>query len=184
MIEPTVRTGTPADMPAIMALAELGAEENGMVPYNLNAIASEFWPALHVDHGIVGVIGPPDALEGAVLLRVTTFWYGFSGGPEAKPMLEERWLYVKKEFRAPSFDRKEFRGLKGGRARKLCEFAKSTADSLGLPLMIGILSDIRLPAKQKLYERLFGEPNGVSWIYRPPSAMKAAPDDQVIQASV
>jgi hypothetical protein len=175
VIEPSVRTGIPADMPALMDLAKLGAEENGMVPYNLNAIAAEFWPALNLDYGIVGIIGPPDAPEGAVLLRVTTFWYGFSGGSEARPMLEERWLFCKKEFRA----------VKGGRARKLCEFAKSSADLLGLPLMIGILSDIRLDAKQRLYERVFGEPCGVSWIYRPKSAMKAAPeDDQVIQASV
>lgn len=175
MIEPSVRTGIPADMPALMELAKLGAEENGMAPYNLNAIAAEFWPALNLDHGIVGIIGDREGEpEGAVLLRVTTFWYGFNQGPDARPMLEERWLYCKKEFRA----------VKGGRARKLCEFAKSSADLLGLPLMIGILSDIRLDAKERLYERVFGERRGVSWIYRPPSAMKAAPDDQVAQASV
>ncbi len=172
MLEPSVRTGLPADMASLMELAKLGAEENGMVPCNLNAIAAEFWPALNLDYGIVGIIGPQEAPEGAVLLRVTTFWYGFSGGSEARPMLEEKWLFCKKEFRA----------AKGGRARKLCEFAKSSADLLGLPLMIGILSDIRLEGKTRLYQRIFGEPCGVSWMYRPKSAMKAVPDDQVIQA--
>ena len=171
-----VRTGTPADMATLMEMAKLGAQENGMVPFDINQIAKEFWPALHLDFGIVGIVGPSDGtIEGAVLLRITTFWYGFKEGPQAKPMIEERWLWTHQDYRA----------AKGGRARKLCEFVKTTSDQLGLPLMIGILSNIRLESKIKLYERVFGKPCGVTWMYRPPQiAERAAPSDQILQASI
>ncbi len=171
-----VRTGVPSDIMPIMEMAKMGAEENGMVPYDLNAILHEFWPALHLDHGIVGLVGEPNGKpEGAVLLRVTNFWYGFREGPRSRPMLEERWLWTDPKFRA----------AKGGRARKLCEFAKASAETLGLPLMIGILSNIRLDAKIRLYERVFGKPNGCSWYYEAPSVpARAAPSDMVREATL
>lgn len=167
-----VRVGTPEDIEAIMLMADQGARENGQVPHDMNRVLHEFWPALHLDHGIVGLVGPEDGKpEGCILLKVSKFWYGFEEGENARPMLEEKWLFVTSEARA----------AKGGRARKLCEFAKMTAERMGLPLMIGILSTIRLDAKVRLYERVFGKPTGMCW-FVPPStltAQKAAPDDPV-----
>lgn len=170
-----VRVGTPGDIEAIMLMANDGALENGQVPHDMNRVLREFWPALHLDGGIVGIVCQEDGKpEGCILLKVVNFWYGFTDGDDARPILEERWLYVKKEFRA----------AKGGRARKLCEFAKKSAETLGLPLMIGILSTIRLEAKTKLYERVFGKPTGVCWLVSPPQAEKAAPVDPPIHPSV
>jgi hypothetical protein len=63
------------------------------------------------------------------------------------------------------FVRPEFRSAKGGRASRLCEFAKSTADKLEMPLLIGVLSTHRAAGKVRLYERHFGKPAGAYWLY-------------------
>lgn len=169
-----IRVGTPKDIERIMLMADCGARENGQVPHDMNRILHEFWPALHLDGGIVGIVGPKDGEpEGCILLKVTKFWYGFDNGDDARPILEERWLFVSPEYRAG----------KVGRARKLCEFAKTTAERMGLPLMIGILSTIRLDAKVRLYERVFGKPTGMCWYIEPPSAEQRAAPDEPVHAS-
>ena len=84
-----------------------------------------------------------------VLLRVSEYWYSDA------PFLEEMCVYVHPDFRA----------AKGGRARKLVEFAKQASEKLGLPLMIGILSNSRTDAKTRLYERQFGTPAGAFFLY-------------------
>jgi hypothetical protein len=69
--------------------------------------------------------------------------------------LEEMCVYVHPDYRA----------AKGGRARKLVEFAKKVSEELELPLMIGILSNSRTDAKTRLYERQFGAPAGAFFLY-------------------
>jgi len=165
-----VRVGTPDDVEDCMVMADMGARENGMAPHDMNQILQGFWPSLKLDHGIVGIVGEKGGKpEGCVLLRVTNFWYGFQEGEKSKPMLEERWLWTHPDYRS----------AKGGRARKLCEFAKTSAERLGLPLMIGILSNIQLESKMRLYRRVFGEPTGYCWYIEP----RAAPSDQLSQAA-
>ena len=97
----------------------------------------------------MGVIGKPDHIEGLVLLRIHSQWY--SDGE----FLEEMCVYVHPDYRAS----------KGGRARKLVEFAKKCSEELHLPLMIGVLSNSRTDAKIKLYERQFGTPAGTFFLY-------------------
>jgi hypothetical protein len=113
-------------------------------------VAGEIWAALHNDHGIVGVIGNTgDMLEGFVLLRVGNTWYSQA------EIIEEKTVFVSKKFRS----------AKGGRARKLCEFSKKVADELGLPLLIGILSNQRTKGKVEMYKRVFGDPAGAFFLY-------------------
>lgn len=148
--EVVIRTGQPQDMPAIMEMAAEVARENGIVMMDTSKVAMEFLPALHLDGGIVGIIGEDrNKPEGFILLRIARQWYS------SEPTLEERVAYVREEFRAK----------KGGRARKLCEFAKRTAETLRLPLTIGILSNQRTEAKVRLYTRCFGPPAGAFWLY-------------------
>ncbi len=150
MSEFDLRIATPDDLPKIMDLAREICEENGFLRANLALLASEFWPALNMDHGICAVIGKPGSeIEGLVLLRVGTLWYS------DEIVLEEKVLCVGSKYRA----------AKGGRARALCEFSKKSADSLGLPLLIGILSHGRQAAKVRLYTRQFGEPAGAFFLY-------------------
>jgi len=47
----------------------------------------------------------------------------------------------------------------------LCDFAKKVSDTIGLPLVIGVLSNQRTKGKIKLYERQFGEQSGAFFLY-------------------
>jgi hypothetical protein len=145
-----VRIGTPADVDDFMDLALMGAHENGFAPPDPVKILKDVWAALHCDHGITGVIeGPQRRLEGAVLLRIGDPWY------TRQLVLEERAIYIHPDYR----------GAKGGRAARLCEFTKFIADQLGIPLMIGVLSNTRTEAKVRMYRRIFGEPAGAYFLY-------------------
>ena len=147
----TIRTGTPDDMTEVMKLAIAAAEENGFLDASAELLARAMWPALNQDHGLCGVIGAPQApLEGFVLLHIGTMFYS------TQQCVEEKCVFVSPEYRS----------AKGGRARRLCEFSKHVADTLDLPLLIGICSSSRTQAKVKLYTRLFGEPSGAYWLYR------------------
>lgn len=145
-----VRVGTPDDLDRAMEWASLAAIDNALVDPDKHKLLQMFWPALNCQNGIMGIIGEPGKpFEGAILLTVGELWYSPS------PVLEERVVFVNPEFRS----------AKGGRARKLCEFAKSAAKQLDLPLAIGILSNKRTAAKIRLYQRMFGEPVGVYFLY-------------------
>lgn len=148
--ELNVRIGTPDDVDNIMELALNACTENGFVDAVPARLLTEIWPALNRDHGLIGIIGEPgEKPEAAVLLRIGSMWYS------DQQVLEEKAVFV-----AP-----EFRGAKAGRARRLVEFSKQAADTLGIPLIIGILSDHRTEAKIRLYERQFGKPSGAFFLY-------------------
>jgi GNAT superfamily N-acetyltransferase len=145
-----IRVGTPEDIDAIMEIALSACEENGFVDPNPAKLLGEIWPALNLDKGLLGVIGEPGGkMEGAVLLRIGAMWYS------DKEVLEEKAIFIHPDYRS----------AKGGRARRLCQFSKHVADSLGIPLIIGVLSNNRTEAKVRLYERQFGKPSGAFFLY-------------------
>ena len=145
-----IRVGTPEDIDAIMEIALSACEENGFVDPTPAKLLGEIWPALNLDKGLLGVIGEPGGkMEGAVLLRIGAMWYS------DKEVLEEKAIFIHPDYRS----------AKGGRARRLCQFSKHVADSLGIPLIIGVLSNNRTEAKVRLYERQFGKPSGAFFLY-------------------
>jgi len=156
-----IRLATPDDLDEVMRLAVTACQENGFLDASAELLAKEIWPALNQDHGICAVIGPADtkAIEGLVLLRIGAMWYS------QQVVVEEKAIFVYPQFRS----------AKGGRARKLCEFSKQVADELGLPLIIGVLSNTRTQAKVKMYTRIFGAPAGAFFLY----GAKAAPGREV-----
>jgi hypothetical protein len=146
----TIRIGTPDDVHEVMKLATMVSEENGFLAPDQRVILGEVWAALNQDHGIIGIIGEPgEPIEGGVLLRIGHMWYS------SDYVLEERVIFTHPDFRS----------AKGGRAKRLCEFSKTTADALGLPLLIGVLSNDRTEAKVRMYERIFGKPSGAFFLY-------------------
>jgi len=145
-----IRIGVPEDLDEIMKLAVSATEENGFLNPSASKLAAEIWPALHQDHGIVGIIGRHNGpIEGLVLLRIGHMWYSET------MIVEEKAIFIYPEFRS----------AKGGRAKKLCEFSKQVADNLGIPLIIGVLSNSRTEAKVRMYERQFGPPSGAFFLY-------------------
>lgn len=157
----TVRVGVPEDLDQVMELARMMHEEIGITSLDPSLILPEIWGALNLDRGIMGLIGAPGAqLEGGILLRFGTLFYS----PEE--ILEEKGLFIHPEYRS----------AKGGRAARLCEFAKHASESLGKPLFIGVQNDVRTQGKLKLYERMFGPSIGAFFLWRPEhsSAQEAA----------
>lgn len=145
-----IRVGVPEDIEEIMVIAIQAAEENGFLEANPRKLAEEIYPALCQDHGIVGLIGRKgEAIEGIVVLRIGTMWYSDT------PVVEEKAIFIHPEFRS----------AKGGRATRLCEFSKKVSDTLGIPLIIGVLSNNRTEAKVRMYERQFGKPSGAFFLY-------------------
>ncbi len=147
----TIRLGIPGDLPEIMELAILSTDENALLPPDMGKIASKIWPLLHRDHGLVGCItSDPSRIEGVVILQIGEMWYS-----SATPILEELVIFIHPDYRS----------AKGGRARKLSQFSKRAAEQLGLPLMIGVLSDIRTKGKVRMYEREFGPSSGSFFLW-------------------
>ena len=145
-----IRLANPQDLDEIMSIAMMACDENGFLNPNPAKLAGEIWPALHQDHGLCAVIGKPGGMiEGLVLLRIGNMWYSDS------QVVEEKAIFIHPDFRS----------AKGGRASKLCEFSKKVADSLGIPLIIGVLSNHRTSAKVRMYERQFGPPSGAFFLY-------------------
>ncbi len=152
MSEPTleIRLATASDMDEVMKLAVVACEENGFLNASAELLAKEIYPALCQDHGLIPVIGPPGgAIEGLALLRIGAMWYSHA------TVVEEKAIFVYPKFRS----------AKGGRARRLCEYSKHVADTLGVPLLIGILSNTRTEGKVRMYKRIFGEPAGAFFLY-------------------
>jgi hypothetical protein len=145
-----VRVAVPDDLDEIMRIAMMACDENGFLNPSPGKLAAEIWPALHQDHGICAVIGKPGGpIEGIVLLRIGHMWYSDT------MIVEEKAIFIHPDFRA----------AKGGRAKRLCEFSKQVADTLGIPLIIGVLSNSRTEAKVRMYERQFGAPAGALFLY-------------------
>lgn len=157
-----VRFGVPADVHHFMDLCGLCAEENGLTGMSIEKVLGEVWASLNNDHGLVGVIGEVGRpLEGGVLLRVDNTSYSY------EPILVERAIFVHPSYRGGrSCD------IRGGHARRLCEFAKNCSDVLDMPLLIGILTSERAKGKVRLYERIFGEPNGAYWLVNAKTGLK------------
>ena len=145
-----VRTGRPSDIDGLMHIALMACEENAVTAADPHKLLRDIWPALNLDHGIVGIIGD-DPIEAAILLKTEPFWYA----PDDQLCLLERAIFVHPEYRS----------AKGGRARLLCEWAKNASKELEMPLIIGVLSSERTEAKMRLYMRQFGEPAGMYFIY-------------------
>lgn len=154
----TIRLGTPDDLDQVMEAAFMAVQEIGLVKPDPVKLLAEVWPSLHKDGGLVGIIeGEDGKAQGGVLLRISKMFYS------DQEVLEERVVFVLPEYRAK----------KGGRARKLCDFSKKAAEELGIPLLIGVMSNVRTEAKVRMYERQFGKPTGAVFLYNmPPKAMK------------
>lgn len=153
-----VREGVADDFNEVMRLSMNAANENALVAPSELIVADNVYAALTGKHGAVGVIGgrPGEQLEGMIILGLGTPWYS------SEVTLEEKIIYVAPEFRA----------AKGGRARKLVEWAKVVSEKLGIPLTIAVLSNSRTEAKMRLFERAFGAPAGVFFLYNGKTGLK------------
>jgi GNAT superfamily N-acetyltransferase len=86
--------------------------------------------------GVIGVIGDLGHLEACVFVTIGTYWYSHD------KHLEEFLVYVDPEAR------------KSFHARALIKWMKDQSDKTTLPLVTGVISNVRTKAKVDLYGRM------------------------------
>jgi GNAT superfamily N-acetyltransferase len=141
-----VRLATPEDIDEILELGRLIHAENAFMPLSEERIRDYAWRGINQNRAIMGLIGPVGAIEAAIYLTVGQFWY------TEELHLEELFAFVRPEFR------------KSDNAKALVEFAKTSAQRLDVPLLIGVIATIRTAAKIRLYERRLGKQSGAYFL--------------------
>lgn len=147
MLSPKIRVATSADAPEIERLLHMMHAEGGMFELDMECARAMFARAFDKRGGIIGVIGAGDSIEAMIYLLITRQWYTY------QHHLEEVFNYVRPDCR------------KSNHARDLIGFAKNCSDELKLPLVIGVLTNIRIAPKVRLYQRELGLPAGAFFVF-------------------
>lgn len=143
-----VRRATPADREQIWQLFHLLHAENGVFSLSELKINWLLDRVLHPElipegdmglRGYMGVIGPSHAIEGFILMVLATFWY------TEDFHIEELTNFVHPDYR------------KSHHAKTLLSYSRHLSDKIGIPLLIGIISNTRTEAKVRLYRRQLPE---------------------------
>jgi GNAT superfamily N-acetyltransferase len=144
---PKVRIAVDADIDQVIELGKMLHSENALMPLSEQKIAAAAWKAIRQDMAILGVIGDVGHVEAMIHLTIGRFWYTDDFH------IEELYAFVRPEYR------------KTNNAKALVEFAKENSLRIGVPLLIGIISNDRTKAKIRLYERRLGEPAGAYFLF-------------------
>lgn len=142
-----VRIATAADGDDLIELCKLLHSENGVFAMDQTRVRATLDRAFRREGGLIGVIGNPGHVEGAIVLQISQLWYS------EQWCLEELFSFVSPRFRRST------------NAKDLIAFAKQASEKLGIPLLIGVLSNERTEAKVKLYSRHLGNPAGAFFLY-------------------
>lgn len=147
LITSPVRKATPDDMPELMEMCHDLHVENAQFSMNEAKVSEMLSRAFSGKGAVIGVLGPTGRIEGSILLLINSWWYTDSF------CLEEIFSYVRPQYR------------KSTNAKDLITFGKRCSDELGIPLVIGVVSNERTRAKVGLYTRQLSEPSGAYFIY-------------------
>lgn len=147
LITSPVRKATLADKPELMEMCRELHEENAQFPMNDTKVNEMIDRAFNGKGAVIGLLGRTGAVEGGILLLINSWWYTDAW------CLEEIFSYVRPQYR------------KSTNAKELITFGKRCSDELGIPLVIGVVSNIRTRAKVGLYTRQLSEPSGAYFIY-------------------
>jgi hypothetical protein len=145
-----VRKATLADEPELMELCRQLHQENAMFAMNEDKVRGMLRRAFSGTGGIIGALGPTGGIQGAIYLLITSFWYSNDF------CLEELYSFVLPPYR------------RSNNAKELVRFAKRCSTELGIPLVIGVVSNIRTQAKVELYRRQLADPIGAYFAYNLP----------------
>lgn len=146
--ESVVRKAVPADRESIWDLFRLLHEENGVFSLSEHKINYLLERILHPEkipeadpgiRGFMGVIGPVGKLEGLLVMVLGSFWYSDD------IIFEEYANFVHPAHR------------KSNHAKALLAYSRHMADNVNIPLVIGIISNLRTAAKVRLYRRQLPE---------------------------
>lgn len=143
-----VRKATLGDRAQILQMCEENHRDNGQFTLAPHKVETMIDRALNGGGAIIGVVGK-DQIEGMLALFIGQHWYTDDW------CLEEIQNYVRPQFR------------KSTHAKDMINFGVRCSDELGIPLVIGVVSNERTRAKMELYRRQLGDPCGGYFIHRP-----------------
>lgn len=143
-----VRKAIASDKPQIMQMCEENHRDNGQFSLSKAKVEVMIDRAFTGGGAIIGVVGNHQ-IEGMLALFIGQHWYTDDW------CLEEIQNYVRPQFR------------KSTHAKDMINFGQRCSDELGIPLVIGVVSNERTRAKMELYRRQLGEPCGGYFIHRP-----------------
>lgn len=137
-----VRMAVPADRGPLMDLMMMLHDENGLFSVSRTKVDAMLDKFYNHDGALIGVIGDHGDPIAAIYLEISQVVYS------------DDWLLLEQfSFVAPAYRRSTY-------ARQLIVYAKRAADSLSLPLMVGILSNARTEAKMRLYDQVLKRVGG------------------------
>lgn len=146
-----VRIATRTDEDEIMLLLAQMHSEGGIMPLDEMEARKTFDLAFNRQGGILGVIGESGDIKAMIFLLISRYWYS------REHHLEELFNFV----------RPDVRKSKENYAPRLIEFAKNCANEIKIPLTIGVLTNIRMEGKVRLYKRSLGVPAGAWFVHFP-----------------
>jgi hypothetical protein len=147
-----VRVAGPDDYAEIWRLFTASHAENGqfsLAPQKVDYfIQRALWPErIHPmdtgQRGVIGVIGPSNALEALAFLTIGELWY------TSDKHIGDCLVFVDPTHRDKPRGESAFHG------KRLLEWMKEQSRLIGLPLMSGVASSVRTEAKCALYRRMF-----------------------------
>lgn len=154
-----VRLATASEEEEIMELCREVHAENGLVSMDEDQVRAMLRRAFNKQGGIIGLIGKPGALEAIIMIVMTNFW------SSKDTHLEELFSYVRKPFRTKSAGPDT---VVMPHAEALIRFAKKCSDEIGVPLVIGIITNKRMAGKVRLYRTVLGcPPAGAYFVINP-----------------
>ena len=149
---PTVIGATLADLPEFMRLFKIMHQENGMFSLDEDCVRDTFNRAVKNKEGVIGLIkGPLGDLRAMLYLLITRYYY------TQQFHLEELFNFVAPEHRKTNY------------ADVLLKYADHCQKQLGIPLVIGVLTNSRMEAKVRKYRRHFGMPAGAFFVSGAPA---------------
>jgi hypothetical protein len=130
----------------------LAAHENAMAPVYDECVEPVVDNLIAHKSGVAGVIDGTTAFAGSVGLTFAQFWYS------KEWHIEEMWCFVHPDYRRGSQNR--------GHIKALLDFSKWWANEMGMPLLMGVLSEKRTEGKVRLYQRSMPM-KGALFLHRP-----------------
>jgi hypothetical protein len=153
-IENDIRIAGPEDYQEAFRIACLLHHENGQHSFSEPKVKEFIWHGCNRLNAMIGVIGPPANLKAMIYLQIQPIFYS------DEFQLGEVFNYVRPDARKSDY------------AKRMIRFAKKCSEETGLCLLIGIISDHRLAAKSRLYDRELPK-GGTFYNYRPKSKEQA-----------
>lgn len=111
-------------------------DENALFSLDEKKVREVIRMATEGRFGVIGIIDGPNGIEGSVGLSVTQWWY------TSEWHLGEYWNFVREDCR------------QSNHAKDLINFSKWCAETMHLPLHMGIVTTKRTAAKERLYRRI------------------------------